>query len=151
MLITSSLTHFKNDDLQMLCDSIADEQLNYVSIGIVDGKNLFSAFTNHKWQEMYVNNYLYLHDPCFQTAIQSPNTPIFWSSVPMRTKKSAAVVNSRLDMTQTKCGVTISVNFNDRLAVITLGTKEDEFYLLNNLQQMIENGLLGSQLCKIID
>ena len=95
MIEASKLIHSSNKNIKDYCSSFLENNIAYASIGLIEGKCLYSAFTDNKWQEIYVNLSLHHHDPSFNAAIKMPDMPIFWDMVPRNTKKAAIIMRQR--------------------------------------------------------
>lgn len=137
MLEASKLVHSVNGNITEYCSSLLESNIRYASVGLIEGRYLYSAFTNDKWQEIYVNLSLHQHDPSFNAALKMPNMPIFWDMVPKNTKKAAIIMRQRCEMMNIISGVTMSFKNNGKLLVLTMGAKLDSQDFVANFSENI--------------
>lgn len=137
MIEASKLIHSSNKNIKDYCSSFLENNIAYASIGLIEGKCLYSAFTDNKWQEIYVNLSLHHHDPSFNAAIKMPDMPIFWDMVPRNTKKAAIIMRQRCEMMNIVSGVTMSFKSNGKLLVLTMGAKLDSQDFVANFNENI--------------
>ena len=137
MIEANKLIHSNNNNITECCASFLKNGITYASIGLIEGKRLYSAFTDNKWQEIYVNLSLHHHDPSFNAAIKMPNMPIFWDMVPKNTKKAAIIMEKRCEMTNITSGVTISFKTSGKLLIVTMGAKLDSQDFVTNFNENI--------------
>ena len=137
MLETNLLTHQQNNLVKDFCSNLLKEEITYASVGLIEGTSLFSAFSHQSWQQSYVNFSLHLHDPSFIAAIKTPSVPIFWDTVPKNTKKAAAIMEGRCEMTGVTSGITVSFKQDSKIFLMTLGAKLNSLDLLIKLNNEI--------------
>ncbi len=88
MLGRNILEHYSSKELQLICDDFVVYKFDYISIAIVEEENLYSAFSDPRWKEVYINMNLHKHDPCLLSALKIQDRPLFWNILPTNTKKS---------------------------------------------------------------
>ena len=137
MLETNLLIHKQNNFVKDFCSNLLKEEITYASVGLIEGTSLFSAFSHKNWQESYVNCSLHLHDPSFMAAIKTPSVPVFWDTVPKNTKKAAAIMEARCEMTGVTSGITASFKHDSNILLMTLGAKLESLDLLVKLNNEI--------------
>ncbi len=137
LLKAKSLTHKTSSLIDEFCSSLLKEEITYASAGLIERSNLFSAFSHPAWQQNYVNFSLHIHDPSFLAALKIPSFPIFWDTVPKNTKKAAAVMEGRCEMTGVTSGVTISFHHDSKILLLTMGAKLNSLELLVKLNNEI--------------
>jgi hypothetical protein len=123
LIEASRLVHRLNSRVADFCYALLKDEITYVSVGLIEGKSLYSAFTHRKWQEVYVNFSLHHHDPSFNAAIKIPDMPIFWDMVPKNTKKAAVIMKERCEMVDITSGITMGFKKDASLLLLTIGSK----------------------------
>ena len=137
MIERNLLTHKQSNLVKDFCSNLLKEEITYASVGLIEGKNLFSAFSHQSWQQSYINFSLHLHDPIFIAAINTPSVPIFWDTVPKNTKKAVAIMEGRCEMTGATSGMTVSFKQDSKIFLMTLGAKLNSLDLLIKINNEI--------------
>lgn len=130
-----------------LLKHLLTKEIKYASIGIIEGKTIFSAFSHPKWQEYYIRNSLHVDDPSFKTALLLPEVPVFWDSVPKYTNKSANIMKIRCEITGVYTGLTLSIKHLDKTLLLTLGTLLNERELPMMTAELLSNLKIKDILC----
>lgn len=141
MIKPSLLNFVDSEQVGNLCRSFLKNKIEYACVTVIESNKMYNSFSDIKWQEVYRNCNLHYHDPLFLAALSVSDTPIFWDSVPVMTKKAAGIMQERKNFTGVSSGVIISFFRGSKKMIISLGANLTNVEFIREIKENFLNNL----------
>ena len=106
--------------------------INYFSLGIIKGDQIFAVFSSLEWQKFYIENQCFEFDPVVRAAYLNHDLPVDWRSVTVNQKKEAFIMQARRDLTGCQEGFSMLKKINNKgNAIIAFGAEKSFSTLLD--------------------
>jgi hypothetical protein len=121
----------ENTEADRFINEIKVAGINYFSLGIIKGDQIFSVFSCPQWQKFYIENQCFEFDPVVRAAYLNHDLPVDWSSVTVSKKKEAFIMQARRELTGCQEGFSILKKINNKdHAIIAFGAEKSFSTLL---------------------
>lgn len=122
-----------------ILDMLDDKQINYLSLTVFNNNNpIISYCNNSAWFGCYKDEYTKDNPPPVQKYIFSSKFNVLvWDSISLD-KQSKDFIQKRNEITSVRTNVSLIYKKSEKLAVLTLGSKMSEKYLIDFLSNDVK-------------
>jgi hypothetical protein len=126
------LNIIKNIEVDRFINDIKLSGVEYFSLGIIKGNQIFAIFSSPTWQKFYLENQCFDYDPVIKTAYVNYDMPVDWRSVTVLLKKEAFIMEARSELTGCQEGFSMIQKINrETSAILAFGGTKDFSTVMN--------------------
>ena len=122
----------ENAEVDLFINDIKSSGVEYFSLGIVKGDQIFAIFSSPTWQKFYLENQCFDYDPVIKTAYVNYDMPVDWRSVTVLLKKEAFIMEARSELTGCQEGFSMIQKIDrETSAILAFGGTKDFSTVMN--------------------
>lgn len=108
----------ENIEVNRFINDIKLSGVEYFSLGIIKGNQIYAIFSSPTWQKFYLENQCFDYDPVIKTAYVNYDMPVDWRSVTVLLKKEAFIMEARGELTGCQEGFSMLKKIDEETSAI---------------------------------